>query len=65
MVNEAVLKLKVDTPFDWIVANVRGIEKGTVMKMSGVGIAAPSDGDGDTFACIARREKITIDGRTR
>lgn len=65
MANKAVLKLRLEEPWDWIVPNVGAVEKGTVMKMSGVGIAAPSDGDGDVFAGIARREKITLDGRTR
>lgn len=65
MGNEAILKLKLDIPFDWIIADVRGVEKGTVMKMSGVGIAAASTGNGDIFAGIARREKKALDGRTR
>lgn len=65
MANEAVLKLRIEDPWDWIVADVRAVEKGTVMKMSGVGIAAPSNADGDKFAGIARREKIALDGRTR
>lgn len=65
MVNEAILKLKIEEPWDWIVADGTAIEKGTIMKMSGVGTAAPSDADGDKFACIARREKIVETGRTR
>jgi len=65
MANEAVLKLKLEEPWDWIVDNATAVEKGTVMKISGVGIAAASDADGDVFACIARREKIALDGRTR
>lgn len=65
MGNEAVLKLKTDVPFDWIVADIRGVEKGTVMKMSGVGAAIASTGNGDIFAGITRREKIASDGRTR
>jgi len=65
MANEAVLKIKLGEPWDWIVENVTGVEKGTVMKMSGVGIAAIASGVGDVFAGITRREKIALDGRTR
>lgn len=65
MTNEAILKLKLEEPYDWIVSDIRGVEKGTIMKMSGVGIAAANDGVADVFAGIARREKIANDGRTR
>ena len=67
MANEAVLKLKLEEPWDWIVADDIGVEKGTLMKISGVGIAHASEA-GDTgvvWAGVARREKIATDGRTR
>lgn len=67
MANEAVLKHRLDEPFDWIVADNAGIEKGTIMKISGVGIAAaPLSTDAAVpFAGVAHREKIASDGRTR
>ncbi len=67
MANEAVLKLRLDVPYDWIVADINGIEKGTICKISGVGTAHASEAadTGVPFAGVARREKITIDGRTR
>jgi len=67
MANEAVLKVRLDDPFDWIVHDTLAIEKGTVLKISGVGIAARCETDDVDvpWAGIARREKIANDGRTR
>ncbi len=68
MANETRLVLKVDEPFDFIVSNPTAVEKGTIMKLIQTWDprgAAANDGSGDVFACIARREKIGSDGRTR
>lgn len=67
MANEAVLKLKLEEPWDWIVHDDIAVEKGTLMKISGVGTAAASEADdsGVAWAGVARREKIVDDGRTR
>lgn len=65
MTNEAVLKHKLGEPWDWIVADAIGIEKGTICIISGTRIAAPSAANFERFACVARREKIASDGRTR
>lgn len=66
MTNEAVLKKRLDVPWDWIVPNIAAIEKGTLMKISGVGIAGKSEAvdTGVPFAGVAWREKIANDGRT-
>ncbi len=65
MVNETTLVLKRSEPIDFIVANGTAIEKGTICMLSGPRTAAANSGSGDVFACIARREKIASDGRTR
>jgi len=65
MANEAVLKLRVDDPLDFIVADGTGIEKGTICKMADPRTASASSGSGDIFGGIAAREKIISDGRTR
>ena len=67
MTNEAVLKLKLEEPWDWIVPDSDAVEKGALMRISGVGIAASSiaSDTGVAWAGVARREKIAGDGRTR
>lgn len=65
MANEAVLKVKLDEPYDFIVDNNLPIEKGALLKISGNAIVATCDGSGDVWGGIARREKISGDGRTR
>jgi len=66
MANEAVLKKNLDVPWDWIVGDSNGIEKGTICTVSGTALTAQaSSGSGERFAGIARREKIANDGRTR
>jgi len=64
MTNEALLRNRTHDPIDFIVADAVAIEKGTVCKLSGARLAAPSMGN-DVFAGIAAREKIVNDGRTR
>ena len=65
MANETTLVLKRSEPIDFIVLNLNAVEKGTIMMLSGPRTAFANSGTGDVFAGIARREKITIDGRTR
>lgn len=65
MANEAVLKQKLGEPWDWIVDDGTGIEKGAICVISGVRSAKTSSGSGERFAGIARREKIANDDRTR
>lgn len=65
MANEAKLKLRLEDPIDFIVADGTGIEKGTVCKLSDPRTASASSASGDIFAGIAAREKIANDGRTR
>ena len=65
MANEAILRNRMSDPIDWIVLDGNGIEKGTVMKMSGDRTAYAATADADKFAGIAAREKIADDGRTR
>ena len=65
MTNEAVLVLKTGEPIDFIVSNLVGVEKGTIMELTDPRTATANNGTGDVFAGIARREKIASDGRTR
>lgn len=65
MTNEAVLVLRRDAPIDFIVSNLVGVEKGTIMELTDPRTAAANNGSGDVFAGIARREKIASDGRKR
>jgi len=65
MANEATLKLKMDDPIDFIVADGTGIEKGTICELTDPRTAAANNGTADKFAGIAAREKIANDGRTR
>ena len=61
MADEAVLVLKTDEPFDFIVSNLVGVEKGAIMELTDPRTAAANNGSGDVFAGIARREKIAND----
>jgi hypothetical protein len=61
----ATLVLKTDEPIDFIVSNLVGVEKGTIMELTDPRTATANNGSGDVFAGIARREKIASDGRTR
>ncbi len=65
MANEAVLKLRVADPIDFIVADGAGIEKGCICKLADPRTASATSGVGDVFAGIAAREKIINDSRTR
>ena len=62
----ATLVLRTHEPIDFIVTNTQGVEKGTLMMLSGSRLASPSTGAAsEVFAGIAHREKIALDGRTR
>ena len=69
MANEAILREWQEDPIDFIVDDATGIEKGTILRLSGVSsrkVVATSGSDIDVApAGIARREKIALDGRTR
>jgi len=65
MADATTLVLKRSEPIDFIVENTIAIEKGAICMFSGPRGATTNTGSGDIFAGIARREKITTDGRTR
>jgi len=65
MANECTLVLKRSEPIDFIVENNQAIEKGCICMLSGPRTAFANSGSGDIIAGIARREKISADGRTR
>ncbi len=65
MVNEAILKQWQEDPMDFIVTDALGIEKGTVMIISGNRTYTKSSGTLQPFAGILRREKVADNGRTR
>jgi hypothetical protein len=50
---------------DFTVADNTGIEKGTIMKLSGSRTAAAGSADNDVLVGIAAREKVAGDGRTQ
>jgi hypothetical protein len=65
MANEALLKLRIGDPINFIVSNSTGIEKGTICKMADPRTASASTGTGDVFGGIAASEKIASDGRVQ
>jgi len=67
MTNEAVLKVRVDNPVDFVVDNATGIEKGALLTLADPRTASGSHAatSGAAFAGIAAREKIASDGVTR
>lgn len=66
MVDEAQFRTEVEPPHNVIVANATGIEKGTLVMLSGGNGATASDADshGGAFAGITAVEKIASDGTT-
>lgn len=64
MANEAVLKDRMSEPVNMACTEL-AMEKGTILKLSGPRAVGPSGADGDLFAGILRREKISGDGRTQ
>jgi len=65
MANEAILRVRLDNPIDFTVADGAGINKGTVCQLTDPVTASASAADGNLFAGIAAREKVASDGRTR
>ena len=65
MANETSLVLKRSEPIDFIVDDAQAIEKGAICMLSGPRTAYANEGVADVYAGIARREKISNDGRTR
>ncbi len=65
MAFEAVLVHKTEEPIDFIVANATGIEKGSFLALTDSRTGIAPSAVGQVCAGIARREKITTDGRTR
>ncbi|MAF42681.1 MAG: hypothetical protein CMI54_00740 [Parcubacteria group bacterium] len=67
MANEAVIIQLLGNggdPIRFTVADGAGIEKGTIMKISGDNTAAASTADGDLLVGIAAAEKVASDGST-
>ena len=65
MVNEAIIRDRLQNPLDFTVADGTGIEKGTILKLTSPRTAATSSAAGDEIAGIAAREKVALDGRTQ
>lgn len=67
MTNEAsIVELGVNagTPIRFTVSDSTGIEKGTILKLSGDRTAIATSGSGDAIAGIAATEKVASDGST-
>ena len=64
MANEAELRLRQEDPIDFTVADNVGIEKGSLLTLHDPRAASGAT-VGGLCAGIARREKISGDGRTR
>ena len=65
MAKEAVLRVKLEDPIDFTVADGTGIEKGCVLQLTDPLTASKASGEGQPLAGIAAREKVASDGRTR
>ena len=64
MANEATLQVETELPINMDCADGTGIEKGTLLKISGDWTVAAHSADEDDFAGIAAVEKIASDGTT-
>lgn len=64
MANEAVLRDRMSDPINMECTEL-AMEKGTLLAFSGPRGVKPSAADGDIFAGVLHREKITGDGRTQ
>ena len=64
MTNEAILRDRMSEPINMLCGET-AMEKGTILKLSGPRGVGPSSTDGDVFAGILHREKISGDGRTQ
>jgi len=65
MANEALLRDRINDPINMACVDGLGMEKGTILKLSGPRGVGPATADNDTFAGILHREKIAGDGRTQ
>ncbi len=67
MANEAILRVRLDNPIDFTIADAPStpVLKGTVCQLTDPVTASASAADGNLFAGIAAREKVASDGRTR
>ena len=65
MVNEAVIRNRLEETIDFTVADGTGIEKGALLELTDNRTAVAVTGSGAMIAGIAAREKISGDGRTR
>jgi len=64
MANEALLRDRFSDPVDFVCSDNLGMEKGTILMLSGARTVYPTAADGNVFAGILAREKIGGDGRT-
>ena len=65
MVNEAILRDRLENAMDFTCADGTGIEKGAILKVTDPRTAIIATAAGDQLAGILAREKIASDGRTR
>ena len=65
MVNEAILRDRLENALDFTVADGAGIERGAVLKLTDPRTAIIATAAADRIAGIAAREKIISDGRTQ
>lgn len=65
MSNEAVLRDRFSDPVDFTCADGTGMEKGTIVFLSGARTVAPSAATGNAAIGVLAREKIALDGRTQ
>jgi len=64
MANEATIRVRRSDPIDMQCADGTGIEKGTLVQISGDRIVSASSADGEFFFGVVAREKVANDGRT-
>jgi hypothetical protein len=66
MANEAAIRDRFSNAVDFTWYNdAVGAEKGTILKLSGARIVAPTAADNDIAIGVLAREKIASDGRTQ
>jgi len=64
MANEASLRVRIEEPLPFTVADGTGIEKGATLRLTDPRTAAANTANGQMAAGIAAREKVASDGRT-
>ena len=65
MANEALLRDRFSDPVDFTCYDTPGMEKGTILKLSGSRHVGATSADNDVAIGILAREKISGDGRTQ